>query len=298
MTEALAMPAQSLATSAGAASASVPRWSAEMSLCFEARSNRTVVTRREHRGPLRVQKPFYPEGAPCHLYLLHPPGGMAGQDDIHIEVAVDACAHALLTTPAANKVYRSENAVTEVRQSLSVQDGTLEWLPQNTICFGGSALRQTTDVHLQTGARFMGWEVIALGRPASGDHYATGSCHQTLTVCLDGRPLFRDRQRWQAGTEVMSAPWGLGGNAAIGTFLIYAGGPAHAKDWVERARTLIERADAPGVHSAVTAVDGLVLIRGLSVDAVRLQDHFAFLWAGLRQPVLGLAPSPPRIWAT
>lgn len=297
MSEALTLPSGSTFNSTEL-TAAPDRWLADLSLGFELRGNRTVISHRRHRGPLRVQKPFYPEGGPCHLYLLHPPGGMAGQDEICIDVQVDTGAHALLTTPAANKVYRSDALVTSVQQSLHVEEGTLEWLPQNTICFGGSALKQSTDVHLRAGTRFMGWDVIALGRPASGDHYETGSCEQAFTVYLDDQPLYRDRQQWIAGTDVMSSSWGLGGQTAVGTFLIYAGGSENARDWVTRARTLIEWADSPTVRSEATAVDGLLVIRALGSDAVQLQDHFAFLWAGLRQPVLGRPPSHPRVWAT
>ncbi len=54
-------------------------WQAELALTFSRCEQRTVLTARHHRGPLRVQRPFYPEGAEvCHLYLLHPPGGVVG----------------------------------------------------------------------------------------------------------------------------------------------------------------------------------------------------------------------------
>ena len=51
-------------------------WLAELSLRYEHRSSRTVIAARRHQGPLTVQKPFYPEGAVCHTYVLHPPGGV------------------------------------------------------------------------------------------------------------------------------------------------------------------------------------------------------------------------------
>ncbi|HEY3488167.1 MAG TPA: urease accessory protein UreD, partial [Gammaproteobacteria bacterium] len=112
-------------------------WQARLELGFERRDGKTVVAHRRHNGPLTIQKPFYPERSEiCHVYLLHPPGGVAGGDALELEVAVSTGAHALITTPAAGKFYRCNDRTASLRQNLSVQAGsTLEWLPQETIVF-------------------------------------------------------------------------------------------------------------------------------------------------------------------
>ena len=51
-------------------------WEAKLELDFALRNNKTMLVQRRHYGPLTVQRPFYPEGTVCHVYVLHPPGGI------------------------------------------------------------------------------------------------------------------------------------------------------------------------------------------------------------------------------
>src|SRR6187549_1920399 len=105
-----------------------PGWQAELRLRFSCAAQvgeavpdargRTRLVERSHRGPLVVQRPFHPEGDPCHVYLVHPPGGVVGGDELRIDVLVDAGAHALITTPAATKFYRCDGRYSSQTQEL------------------------------------------------------------------------------------------------------------------------------------------------------------------------------------
>lgn len=51
-------------------------WLGRLTLNYELRKQRSTLVYSEHQGPLRVQRPFYPEAdGCCHTYILHPPGG-------------------------------------------------------------------------------------------------------------------------------------------------------------------------------------------------------------------------------
>ena len=82
-------------------------WQAGLRLGFRAGPRRTLLADRQRYGPLAVQAAFYPEGVICHVYLLHPPGGVVGGDRLDMEVTLGKGASTLLTTPGATKFYRS-----------------------------------------------------------------------------------------------------------------------------------------------------------------------------------------------
>src|SRR5204862_4636275 len=116
----------------------VRSWQASLSLDFAAREGKTILEKKVHDGPLVVQKPLYPEGdAVCHAIVVHPPGGMAGGDELLLEVKTGNNAAALLTTPGAAKWYRSAGPLAKQTLRFDVA-GSLEWLPQETIVFDGA----------------------------------------------------------------------------------------------------------------------------------------------------------------
>ena len=114
-------------------------WSAHLQLRFIERDGVTRLGARRHFGPLLVQRPFYPEGAPCHVYVLHPPGGIVAGDRLELDIHLEPGSHALLTMPGASKFYRSIGPTAYLAQRFHLQAGsTLEWLPQDSIFFCGA----------------------------------------------------------------------------------------------------------------------------------------------------------------
>ena len=111
-------------------------WRARLELGFDQHRGITRLGHRKRFGPLAVQRPFYPEGAPCHVYLLHPPGGVVGGDQLDIDITLGENCQALITTPGAAKFYRSEGSVAQQQISMQLAPGAeLEWLPQENILF-------------------------------------------------------------------------------------------------------------------------------------------------------------------
>lgn len=272
-----------------------PGWSAELELGFEVVFGRTALVHKLHHGPLTVQRPFYPEaGGLAHVYLLHPPGGIVAGDQLLVQVRVASGARALITTPAATKFYRSEGRVAEQRQVLHVSaEASLEWLPQETIVFGAAQARTATRVELEPGAGFCGWEIVCLGRAASGDHFDSGQLAQAFEIWEGGRPLWVERSRINAQQLVRRAAWGLAGQRVFGTFA-FVGVSAPA---VAAARAAVQ-VEANRELFAVTQTRSVIVCRYLGDNTERARQVFTLAWAALRPLLLGRPASAPRIWLT
>lgn len=243
-----------------------------------------------------------------HVYLLHPPGGLVGGDELTIDISVACDAHALVTTPAATKVYRTRGPVATQRQQLRVAaGGALEWLPQELILHDGCAAELLTDVRLGPGARFVGVDALCFGLPARGETFATGQCRQRFEVWREdeagnARPMVIERGHFDASEPVHSAVWGLGG-ARVHALLVAAPATAELVALLPLLRAAGDKLPAPdrgGVTVVSTAgpEDGALVGRYLGASTERARHYLQELWTLIRPALLQRPATPPRIWAT
>lgn len=267
-------------------------WRAHLSLGFSGREDKTFISQRRHYGPLVIQKPFYPEAEVCHVYLLHPPGGVVGGDQLTLDVDVNTAGHALITTPAAGKFYRSDGRCSQLQQTLNIECGsTLEWLPQESILFSACQLDMKTIVQLQPGANFIGWEIVCLGRPASKELFEQGNARQAFEIWRDRQPLILERAQLEGNAEVLSARWGLQNYPVSGTMMA-----VNADNEIVQA----VRANPPsldGLFSA-TLIDDVLVCRVLCRQAESARHAFIHVWTVLRPALLHRQACEPRIWST
>jgi urease accessory protein len=266
-------------------------WCATLALAFTGGEPRTRLTTRRHVGPLLVQRPFYPEGDVCHVYLVHPPGGIVGGDQLQLSVAAGPGARVLLTTPAATKFYRAAPGLrAQLAQELTLTAATLEWLPQENIYFRGAQARVTTRINLDRQSRFIGWEIGCYGRPAGEELFTAGSLSQDFELWCEDRPLLLDHLRLDGAAVPMQAPWGLAGCTALGSLLAY---PATQAD-VAALRELREPA---GTLSA-SVVDGVLVCRAGGAQGEDVRRRLSGAWQCLRPRILQREALAPRIWST
>ncbi|WP_455205638.1 urease accessory protein UreD [Kaarinaea lacus] len=277
-------------------------WRAQLKLAFEQRDARTVISQRQHFGPLVVQKPFYPEGPVCHVYVIHPPGGIVGGDLLTIKTTVNSDAHAVITTPAANKFYRSAGAEAQLTQELTIaKNACLEWLPQETILFNDSAASNNTTVTLHENSRFIGWEITCLGRPASGELFRNGYYRQHFHLYRRQsnkrqQPLFIERAILRGDDALLTATWGLKQRPVTATMLAYLAD----NDTLQLARSAIEASNNDRSHRlcSATLIDNVLVCRYLGYQAEDAKTILTSIWKKIRPAIMQRKACVPRIWNT
>lgn len=268
-----------------------PSWHAELELAYARFGDATRPTLRRHLGPLRVQKHLYAEGPEvCQHIIVHPPGGIAGGDRLDISARVEANAWAQITSPGAAKWYRAGGPAYQQLDLRVAAGATLEWLPQETIVYSAAQAELSTTIALEGDARLFYWDVVALGRPASGERFDLGHFQAQLDIRRDGRLLWHERQRIGGADGLLDSPIGLDGQPVFATLLVT--GEIDA-ELLERCRSL-----GHAVRGDLTQLPGLLVARCLASEALLARAWLIDLWRLLRPALLGREAMPPRIWNT
>jgi urease accessory protein len=266
-------------------------WLASLDLEIACNGSASVVVHNRHHGPLRVQKPLYPEGPQTvHAIVVHPPGGIRAGDRLQIDTRVGPAAHAFLTSPGAAKWYRGDDGEAAQSVQLSAGDGAaLEWMPQETIYFNGARAAQRHIVQLGAGARYIGCDVMCFGRQASGERFERGQLRLHSEIWCGSQLLWYEQARLRAGSEALEGPFGLGGATVCAT--LTAVGPALPALLLARIRALDPALGASQLKSVFMA-------RLLCSDSEGARRVMTRAWQLLRPHLIGRPALDPRIWAT
>lgn len=269
-------------------------WLAQLHLEYARNERGTQLRRKVHTGPLAVQKSLFPEGPDvCHTLILHPPGGIAGNDTLAVDVKLNTGAHVLITMPGATKWYRTSAGPATQTMNVRIDTGAvLEWLPPETIVFDRAAARMRTSIELN-GGHYLGWEVLCLGRTASGEKYDAGDIRQTTEISAGGELLWSERCRLDGGSRLLSSAAGLGGAPVSAIFL--AAGKTTAPELVAKCREITLEGPA---RSGITAMQNIFVARYLGHSSEQAKCYFIDLWRLLRPFFTGRAAVTPRIWTT
>jgi urease accessory protein len=258
---------------------------------------RTVLSRRRHRGPLRVQKALYPEGrSVCHTVVLHPPSGIAGGDLLELDVEVGDHAHAVLSTPGATRWYKANGQTARQHTHIRLGAGArLDWLPQENLFFEASNAELSFSLEADASATALGWDAVMLGRTARGEGFTRGRIGLASHFSRAGGTVWRERARLDGGDTLLHSAAGLAGLPVQAT--LWAVGSACTPELAASLAPLLPWSDQ--LRAGSTALPGgivLVRILGLAMEPVRML--LERLWVGLRPTVLGVAAAPLRLWVS
>ncbi len=270
-------------------------------------ANLLEVAHDRHDGPLRVLKALYPEGPQtCEHVLVHPPGGLVGGDELHIDATLGAGTRVRMTTPGATRFYKSLGPAAVQRVRLRALEGAqLEWLPMETLAYGHCRAVNECRISLAPGAEMIGWDLCCLGLPASGDAFAHGEVLQHLEI----EGVWLERGHLQAQDErLRRSPLGLDGMPVVAAVWCASGAPC-----TEAQRTALQEVALNAMATGPTAPGGddehpvyaagvtspnpqVVVVRALASRVEPVFELFKAVRAAWHLELWKRPAIQPRIW--
>jgi len=257
-----------------------------------ALGERTVLGRLEEAGPSRARFPSSGKrGRSLEAVMLNTGGGIAGGDSSETRIRAEPNARLVVTTQAAEKIYRADGATSLISVDLNAGEGaSIDWMPQATILFEGARVERSITANIAPDARLLLIEPVILGRTARGERMSYGQLFDRWRIRRGGRLIYADGLHLDgdiAGTLDRRAV--AGGYAALATILLVA---PDAEGRLEAVREALNLPDELPEHleAGASAWDGMLSIRLLGRDG-------AIVEAAIRRIIssLGVA-DPPRIW--
>lgn len=244
-------------------------------LAFESRS-RTVLAEQFARAPFHVLRAVHcdamlPEMA--YVYMMSTSGGTLGGDAHKISILAGENAAAHVTTQGANRIYGTRSAGASQATEITLEGGSyLEFMPDQTIPYGGSRYVQTAAITADPTATLVYSDVLASGRSAMGESFQYDS-YDTRAVARDpdGRTLFRDAARLEPKRRGVAEYGVMGEYAVTGTVYVLAPPSRAAKLQRAIASRVSGRAAVPGGASLMRGGAG-VMVRLLGGDARSVLD--------------------------
>jgi urease accessory protein len=228
--------------------------------------------------------------ATSEAVLINTGGGMAGGDAMRVEALLEPGSEAVITTQAAEKIYRSQGADTRIETVLSVRQGaSLAWLPQESILFSGARLSRSLTIDLAADARLIACESVYFGRSAMGEAMLRGALKDRWRIRRAGRLVFADDLRLDGAISDTLARPAIAAGARAAATLVAAG--SDLAGTLDAVRAMFGGDDFTCVEAGAGLVSDLLVIRLLSCDAQSLRRVLVTLLGHLTGRAL------PRTWS-
>lgn len=271
-------------------------------LRVEARAldGRTVRGRIEEEGFARVRFPRSGRrGRALEAVMINTGGGLAGGDASQSCLVAGRDAQLVVTTQAAEKIYRSDGATSRIEVELVAEgSASLHWLPQSTIVFDGARVERSIVAEVAPDARLLLVEPVILGRTARGERLSYGSLRDRWRVRRGGRLIYADGLQLDGDiAATLDRRATAGGWAAFATLLLVAPDAEARLEAVRGALGLAAGEDEflpaelpEGLDAGASAWDGMLSVRLLARDGAPLESAIRRVLG-----VLGVG-EVPRIW--
>lgn len=265
----------------------------ELTLQYTKQDDRTVIARSYVTTPWKLLPPIYlDDTGSAYTLLVNPSGGLVGGDRLSMDMTLEQNAHVLISAPSANRVYRTEEEISEQCIDIRVgSGGILEWFPEHTIPFAGSRFRQRLHASLASGATLVLWDALASGRIARGERWAFTDLENEIRITTASGSALLERFVLAPATDL--GPVGLAEEWDYVASLYVVNDAMVPEMWNRLESHIASRLDErPGqVLGGVSTptVPGLA-VKLLARTAPDLTYMLEALWAAVRAVLWNLPP--------
>jgi urease accessory protein len=261
---------------------------------FARRDGTTRLSHLHQHEPLRVLFPRTTAPEVPVAVLVNTAGGLVGGDHLEVRAVASEGSAAMVTSQAAEKVYRSAGPDCLIDVGITVGPSAwLEWLPQETILFDGARLRRRTAVDVAPSGRLMAAEMLVFGRAARHERLTHGLIRDAWEIRHKGRLVWTDILHMADDLgSLLDDPACFDGAGAVATFVHVAD---DATERLPLARDLLP-VEEDAVRAGATVINGVLVARWLAREALPLRAAFGAFWAAFRSRGGGLPAGLPRLW--
>lgn len=162
-------------------------------LAFKKRGFQTVLDTLYQQGCYQARFPRAEALQQTEAVLINTSGGLTDGDSLNCEATWKKDTSALITSQAAERIYRSRKGPATIATKLELDSGSSAcWLPQETILFDGGRLQRSTNVHMADGASLFAAEIVVMGRGAMGEVVRSASLFDRWRIRRNGQLIFAD----------------------------------------------------------------------------------------------------------
>ncbi len=269
-------------------------------LTFRRHGSRSFLAHQHTPHPFHLTRPFYLPGDPqgmATLYLQSSSGGLYGDDDLSLHIALEEGAGAHVTTQASTIVHAARGGTTQQSVVLDCgKESLLEYLPDPLILFAGARLRARFSAQLDRSAALIFADSFLVHDPGAGTSIFE-RFENDIVIRRRGEdlPLLIERQYlaatdWPAAGSLSLPSYGCHGSLGVISDCPCDEVAAAVKRGIAEAGL-----DRAACYAGVNALPerGLVWTRFLCRDGAALSGALAAAWCGARLALTGRQP-PPR----
>lgn len=260
-------------------------------LKVEERAGRTIAREVYQEGTAKLRFPKV--RGPLEAVMINLGGGLTDGDELDIAVRSATGAQAVLTTQAAEKIYKSRAAPARVKADIRIARGSvIEWLPQETILFDGANLERDLTFSLADGGCLLAVESVVFGRGASGEIVRSARLQDRLRIKAEERLVWYDAWRLEGDlAAALDRPAIADGCRAMAS--IYLIGNIDGAALRDRVRPELSALPA---RSACSWARGVLAFRLLAGDGEALRRSVVLILTRLRTEIYGKSVPLPRVW--